>query len=191
MDFLKIRKGDIIKVWVGSHFKAFFVCVPLWLRDRRRGDRSCVCWRYLFCCNFTDLCYFSFWSVIWDTVFKNGSSKICGKQALNICLNYFIPMLHFYTPRKCQKTNNVFHFSDTFFHFQNWLNRRYQASSCEGFNCTHTPPHSSSFRDVLYRRKYSRIGQVKFFKACFPLILLGPFLNTLSPITRVLHLRMS
>ena len=100
-------------------------------------------------------------------------------------------MLHFYTPRKCQKTNNVFHFSDTFFHFQNWLNRRYQASSCEGFNCTHTPPHSSSFRDVLYRRKYSRIGQVKFFRACFPLILLGPFLNTLSPITRVLHLRMS
>ena len=33
-----------------------------------------------------------------------------------------------------------------------------------------------------YGTKYSRMDQVKFFKCCLPLILLGPFLNNLSHI---------
>ena len=33
-------------------------------------------------------------------VFKNGPSKICGKQSLT----HFSPASHFYTPRKRQKT---------------------------------------------------------------------------------------
>ena len=36
------------------------------------------------------------------------------------------------------------------------------------------------FGDGLFRTKYSRNGQVKFFKGRLPQILLGPFLNTLS-----------
>ena len=35
------------------------------------------------------------------------------------------------------------------------------------------------FSYSLYATKYSRIDQVKFFKGCYPQILLGPFLNTL------------
>ena len=35
-------------------------------------------------------------------------------------------------------------------------------------------------RKMDYGTKYSRMDQVKFFKGCFPQILLGPFLNTLS-----------
>ena len=38
------------------------------------------------------------------------------------------------------------------------------------------------FGDGLFRTKYSRNGQVKFFKGRLPQILLGPFLNTLPDI---------
>ena len=35
---------------------------------------------------------------------------------------------------------------------------------------------------VPYRSRYSKMDQVEFFKGCLPQILLGPFLNTLTPI---------
>ena len=38
-----------------------------------------------------------------------------------------------------------------------------------------------------FELKNSRIDQVKFFKGCLPQILLGPFLNTLSHLTFVVH----
>ena len=75
-------------------------------------------------------------------------------------------------------------------------------ASHKRFSLTSCSPLSSLFSLAIYRSRHSRMEQVKFvedsledkfevmcfFKGCLPQTLLGPFLNTLTHMTEILHM---